>query len=132
MLTGFKPINLITGSAVLSVTNNGLGFNKNVSIKMDNPTYIRFMINDDEKQIAIQKSDGKDDSSTKFVQEGTDITNGIRYHNKDLEAIIESMMQWDLSLYNYRIDGYYQEEDSAMIFNLKSARRFPKRSRTNK
>ena len=67
-----------------------------------------------------------------FVQEGTDITNGIRYHNKDLEAIIESMMQWDLSLYNYRIDGYYQEEDSAMIFNLKSARRFPKRSRTNK
>ena len=89
MLTGFKPINLITGSAVLSVTNNGLGFNKNVAIKMDNPPYIRFMINDDEKQIAIQKSDGKDDSSTKFVQEGTDITNGIRYHNKDLEAITE-------------------------------------------
>lgn len=129
MLEGFKPVQLVSGRSFLSVTNNGLGFNKNIVIKMNKPRYVRFMIDDESLRLAIQAVTEKDDSTIKFYSEDMNINNGVRYHNRDLEHTIEMLMQWDLSLYNYRIDGYYVVEEAAMLFNLKEARTFPKRNR---
>ena len=132
MLEGFKPIELMTGSPVLSVTNNGLSFNKNVINKMGRPEYIRFMINTESKQLAIQKVEEYDNASVPFIRKNVDNKNGIRYNNRDLENTIATLMEWDLSTKAYRIDGIYQEDDNAMIFNLTTARTFPKRTRAEK
>ena len=132
MLEGFKPFELMTGSAVLSVTNNGLSFNKNVINKMGRPEYIRFMINASTKQLAIQKTDENDTVSVQFVRKSADNRNGVRYNNRDLENTIATLMEWNLSTKTYRIDGIYQEDDHAMIFNLLTARAFPKRTRAEK
>ncbi len=129
MLEGFKQIQIVQGSAFLSVTNNGLGFNKNIIVKMDKPRFVAFFLNKEKKQLAIQKSDEQDDYAIKFYDESMDIKNGIRCHNRDLEHTIESLMCWDLSTYNYRIDGYYMENESAMLFDLQAARVFNKKSR---
>lgn len=132
MLEGFKPFELMTGSAVLSVTNNGLSFNKNVINKMGRPEYIRFMINASTKQLAIQKTDENDTVGVQFVRKSSDNRNGVRYNNRDLENTIATLMEWNLSTKTYRIDGIYQEDDHAMIFNLLTARAFPKRTRAEK
>lgn len=132
MLEGFKPIELMSGSAVLSVTSNGLSFNKNVISKMMAPEYIRFMVNAETKQLAIQTVSKDIAFSVPFAKKGIDNKNGIRYNNRDLEHSIESLMDWDLSTKVYRIDGIYHEEDHAMIFNLTTARMFPKRTRAGK
>jgi len=132
MLEGFEPIELMTGSPVLSVTNNGISFNKNVINKMGRPDYIRFMINTNSKQLAIQKVDENIAASVPFIRKNVDNKNGIRYNNRDLENTIATLMDWDLSTKTYRVDGVYQEDDAAMIFNLTTARAFPKRTRTEK
>ena len=132
MLDGFKPIELMVGSAVLSVTSNGLSFNKNVVSKMGCPEYIRFMLNDSTKQLAIQKTDENDSIGVPFARKSVDNKNGVRYNNRDLEHTLESLMGWDLSTKTYRIDGVYSDDDHAMIFNFNDARTFPKRNRVEK
>ena len=37
------------------------------------------------------------------------------------------MMNWDLEKFIYRMDGYYIDEEQAMIFDLIKARKFKKR-----
>ena len=96
---------------------------------MNNPHYVRFMIDDENQRLAIQAVAEKDDSSIDFYNKDMNINNGVRYHNRDLEHTIETLMKWDLSSYNYRIDGYYIEEEAAMLFDLKEARTFSKRNR---
>ena len=129
MLEGFRPVQLVNGRSYLSVTNNGLGFNKNILLKMNKPHYVRFMIDDENQRLAIQAVAEKDDSSIDFYNKDMNINNGVRYHNRDLEHTIETLMKWDLSSYNYRIDGYYIEEEAAMLFDLKEARTCSKRNR---
>ena len=99
---------------------------------MGRPEYIRFMINTESKQLAIQKVEEYDNASVPFIRKNVDNKNGIRYNNRDLENTIATLMEWDLSTKTYRIDGIYQEDDNAMIFNLTTARTFPKRTRAEK
>ena len=84
------------------------------------------------KQLAIQKTDETDAVGVQFIKKNIDNRNGVRYNNRDLENTIETLMGWDLSTKTYRIDGIYQEDDHAMIFNLLTARAFPKRTRAEK
>lgn len=132
MLDGFKPINVISGSAVLSITNNGLSFNKNVIQKMGAPRYILFLLNKETKQMAIQKTSEENDMAVHFAHDNISNKNGIRYNNRDIEQLIESLMNWDLSTKIYRIDGIYHDDEQAMVFDLKTARVFPKRKRVGK
>ena len=38
-------------------------------------------------------------------------------------------MDWDIERYIYRINGTYYEENNAMVFDLTTAKKSPKRSR---
>ena len=40
------------------------------------------------------------------------------------------MMDWNLSEYNYRADGFLADDGETMIFNLNSSRRFTKKNKT--
>lgn len=124
MWEGFKPITILTGSAFLSITKNGLNFNKNVVLRMNSPKFVKFMLNAEKKLLAIQAVDENDPYAVKFVREGAKAENGVRYNNRDLENTFTSLMNWDVSQYNYRIDGNYDAAEHAMIFDLNSARNF--------
>lgn len=129
MLENFKPLQIVKGTAFMSVSNNGIGFNKNVVIKMNKPEIVRLMINEEQSQFAIQATTDNDDSTINFFNENIDIRNGIRTHNRDLENTLAQLMDWDLESYVYRVDGLYLEKENAMLFDLKTARRFQKRTR---
>lgn len=132
MLTGFKEMQLLTGNAFLSLSKNGVAFNKNVIIKMQYPNNIKILINDKENKIAIQAVNYVDDKTLDFFHEGMDVKKGVRYNNRELINTISGMMSWDLNDSIFRVDGVYSDEDKAMIFDLNLARKFSKRKRSNK
>ena len=127
MLEGFTKIPVLSGSSFMSVTNNGINFNGNVVFHLQRTKFVVFFLNSNEKQIAIQKCDETDEDKVPFFREGANWKNGVRVNNRELQQIISQMMNWDLGNYNYRADGIYSDKDDAMIFDLKTARKFNKR-----
>ena len=127
MLEGFTRIPVLSGSSFMSVTSNGINFNGNVVFHLQRTRFVVFFLNSNDKQIAIQKCDESDDDKVPFFREGANWKNGVRVNNRELQQIISRMMNWDLGNCNYRADGIYFDKDDAMIFDLKTARRFNKR-----
>ena len=127
MLEGFVKIPLLSGSSFLSVTSNGLNFNNNVVYRMNKAKYIVLLLNEDKKQLAIQKCDENTEDKISFFRDEKNLKNGVRFNNRETQIMIAQMMNWNLEQYNYRVDGIYYEKEQAMIFDLNMARKFKKR-----
>ena len=129
MLEGFKRMPILIGSSFLSITSNGLNFNGNVVIHMQEAKNVILLINETTKQLAIQKCDEQTEDNILFCRNKSNRTNGVRFNNREIQQTIAKIMSWDLENYNYRADGFYLDEEEAMIFDLSKARRFSKRRR---
>ena len=130
MLEGYKKITLYSGSSFISVTNNGITFNKNAIQRLKMPEHVVFLLNSAEKKIAVQVcDDATDKDAILFCQNGKEYKNGLRINNRELQQQLASMMSWNLKDKNYRIDGIYLGAESAMIFDMNSAREFNKRNK---
>lgn len=130
MLEGFVEVPILQGSSFLSVTNNGLNFNKNVVKHMRKAETIKIFCNSSKKQLAIQKCDDKVENSIPFYRDDKNLTNGVRFNNREVQQMIATMMDWNLNEYNYRADGFLADDGETMIFNLNSSRRFTKKNKT--
>lgn len=129
MLEGFLEIPILQGSSFMSVTDNGLNFNKNVVKHMQKAARIRLLCNPVKKQIAIQECDSSNENSIPFYRDEKNLQTGVRFNNREIQQMIATMMDWDLSQYIYRADGFLAEDGKTMIFNLNSARKFDKKKR---
>ena len=56
-LSNFKTFDFSEGVPYISITSNGITFNKSVIMKMKYPTYVKLLINESDKQIAVQACD---------------------------------------------------------------------------
>lgn len=122
MLEGFEPINLIIGLPSMSVTTNGVSFSKSAIIKLGKPEYVILMINRQNKQIAVQVCDEKEENATPFLKNKSSNSSLIvRWNNKDLLNNIEKIMDWNLDESGYKINGDYIIEEQAIIFDLNKA-----------
>ena len=130
MLEGFVQIPILPGSSFLSVTENGLNFNKNVVKHMNKAESIILLCNSSKKQIAIQKCDKGTENSIPFYRDEKNLTTGVRFNNREIQQMIAAMMNWNLQEFNYRADGFTTNDRSTMIFNLNSARVFRKRDKS--
>ena len=128
MLEDFVLLPILSGSSFMSVTNNGINFSGNVVYHMQRAEFIRLFLNPKTKQVAIQKCETKLDGAVAFFKDESDLTNGIRLNNRELQQKFSNMMNWDLENYNYRAYGFFSDEDNAMIFDLNIARKFRKRN----
>ena len=131
MLEGFKKISIMSGSSFVSVTNNGLNFNGNVVVHMQESKNVILLINEITKQLAIQKCDEQAEDKLTFFRNKSNRTNGVRFNNREIQQMIAKIMNWNLEQFNYRADGFYLDEEKAMIFDLNKARKFPKRRKRN-
>lgn len=129
MLEGFVQIPILPGSSFLSVTENGLNFNKNVVKHMNKAESVILLCNSNKKQIAIQKCDKGTENSIPFYRNEKNLTTGVRFNNREIQQMIAAMMNWNLQEFNYRADGFITNDRSTMIFNLNSARKFIKRDK---
>lgn len=121
-LEGFTSFNFNEGVAYASITKNGVTFNKAVVMKLGYPQYVVLLINEASQQIAIQCCDESTPNHTAFYkQEKSKNVISVRWNGKDLLNTISEMMGWNLEQNSYRINGSLLKEESAMLFDLKSA-----------
>jgi hypothetical protein len=121
MLEGFRPINLTVGLPYISITKNGVTFNKTSIVKIGKPAYVLLMMDDVNKRIAVQPCDSSDEDATAFFKgEGKSVVS-VRWNNKDLLNTLSKMMNYDLDKFSYRVDGDYLSNENALIFDLKLA-----------
>lgn len=121
-LENFIPFDFTEGAAYVSVTKNGLTFNKAVMSKLNFPRHATLLINGVDRKIAIQGYDFEAPRSVPFYK-GTDSKAvSVRLTGKDLLNTIAEMMQWDLSNSSYRIDGKLLPAERAVVFDLTQAR----------
>ena len=121
-LSNFKEFDFKEGVPYISVTNNGVTFNKSVVIKMGYPDFVKLLIDSSDCQIALQKCEESDDNSVQFHKERKNGVQSVRWNAKDLLNTISKITEWDLSQKSYRVTGEYYPEQEVMLFDLKDAR----------
>ena len=102
-LTNFKAFDFNEGLPYVSITNNGLTFNKSVIMKMSYPAYVRLLINESDKQLAIQVCDEKDERSAQFFREQANGVLSVRLNSNGLTGMCERICRWDLKKSSYSV-----------------------------
>lgn len=120
MLEGFKKFNVSIGTASISVSQHGIAFSRTAVIRMDKAPYVCLYIDETTKRLAIQKSDENEEGVTKFYNNQKVVA--VRWNNSELLKTVSNMMDWDLGKYIYKIDGEYEPNQRAIIFDLKKAK----------
>lgn len=121
LLSGFTAFNFNEGVPYVSITNNGVTFNKAVVMKLGYPAHALLLINDSTKQIALQSCDESAENAVAFYREKESKVISVRWNGKDLLNTLQAMMGWDLKAESYRVDGTLLKEDRAMLFDLTKA-----------
>lgn len=120
-LEGFEEFNFNEGVPYVSITNNGITFNKSVVMKMDYPPFVKLLINRATKQIAVIACDEGAPNATAFYKQRKKNVISVRWNGRDLLNTIQEITEWDLSIESYKIEGQFLREENAMLFNLTEA-----------
>lgn len=122
-MTGFKEFSFADGSPYVTITTNGMNFNKAVVNKLNSCEYARLLINAQTKQIILVEAQKEDSNAYRFYNDKRRSNNkSVRWNSKELLNTVSRMMEWDLSKYGYRIDGIFTPEDKLFLFNLSDAK----------
>lgn len=121
-LEEFKKINLAPGNPSISVTSNGVTFNKAAIVKLDEAEKVNLFINEEVKALAVAICTDED-KALNFFKKGKKVFS-VRWNNKDLLGSLEHLMGWNLKESGYRIQGTYDRDQSALFFDLKEATQF--------
>lgn len=123
MFDNYITFNFEEGVPYVSITKNGVTFNKAVIMKLGYPEHVVLLINSAEKIIAIKSCQAEAPNSTTFYKENPKGILSVRWNAKDLLNTLQDITSWDLSQDAFRIDGCLVKEENAMIFDLKSAKK---------
>lgn len=122
LFENFRTFDFSEGVPYVSITRNGVTFNKAVVMKLGCPAYAILLINDIDKQIAIQVSTEDNPKSVQFFKEKKSGLISVRWNGKDLMNTITDMMGWNLEEKSYRADGILIKEENAMLFDFSQAK----------
>lgn len=120
-LDGFKIFNFSEGVPYVSVTNNGVTFNKAVVMKMDYPKHVILLIDDESRRIALKTCTEDTPNAVAFYKPKKTNVISVRWNGKDLLNTIKTMMKWDLDKDSYRTEGELIPDEQAIIFDLNNA-----------
>lgn len=121
-LEGFQTFNFDEGVPYVSVTKNGVTFNKAVIMKLGYPKHVVLLINSNGKKIALKKCSEDTPNCVPFYKRNDKKILSVRWNAKDLLNTLQDIMGWDLSKDAYRIDGTLIKEEDAMLFDFLSAK----------
>ena len=120
MLEGFKPISITSGIPTMTLTKNGIGFNKSAILKIDGPKYVRVLRNYEKNMIAICPCDAEDDYATLFAKDGLK-TVSVRWNSKDFTTTAATMMRWDGKTRGKKVIGQYYSTENTLVFDMNEA-----------
>lgn len=121
MLEGFKAFDFSEGVAYMSITSNGVTFNKSVTMKLRYPEWVLLLINEHTGQVAIQPCEEYTPNSAPFFKAKENGILSVRWNSKDLLNNLEELMDWDLQQESYRVAGTLIRQENIMLFDLHAA-----------
>lgn len=121
MLEGFSAFDFSEGVPYVSFTQNGVTFNKAVTLKLGEPEYARFLINAEAKQVAVQACEADEKNATVFYRPKASGALSVRWNARDLLNTLERMMGWNFKEISYRADGVLLKDERAIVFDLSRA-----------
>lgn len=116
----FTAFNFNEGVPYVTVTKNGVAFNKGVVMKLNYPTHVLLLINSVDKQIAIKVCSSDTPNAIFFYDEKKSNALNIRWNARDLLNTLKDIAGWDYSKEGYKVSGVLIPEEQAMLFDLKS------------
>lgn len=118
LLDSFKPFNLTSGGLPsVTISHNGVAFSSSAVDRLNKAAYVEFLIDEGNCQIAIKPCEKDNENAMDFYKEKK---TGVRWGNKKIVAMLDSMMKWDKNIC-YKANGIYYPDEKVIIFNLKSA-----------
>ena len=120
-LDGFSAFDFSEGVPYMSITQNGITFNKAVTLKLGEPEYARFLINADARLVAVQAREEHDKNATFFYRPKASGALSVRWNARDLLNTLERVMDWNLKDNGYRTDGVLLKDERAIVFDLTKA-----------
>lgn len=121
VLDGFSAFDFSEGVPYASFTPNGITFNKSVTLKLGEPEYVRFLINAETRQVALQVCEADDKNATVFYRPKASGALSVRWNARDLLNTLERIMGWNLKDASYRADGVLLRDERAIVFDLSKA-----------
>lgn len=119
--SGFKEFDFDEGVPYVSVTKNGITFNKGVVLKLGKPSRVVLLINSETKQIAIRGCEEGTPRSNAFYKDNQRGVVSVRWNSRDLLSTFRDMMKWNLDLESYRVEGQLLKDEGAMLFDFNNA-----------
>lgn len=122
MFENFTTFNFNEGVPYVTVTKNGVSFNKGVIMKLNHPEYVLLLINATNKQIAIKACSSNDPNAIVFYnEEKKSNVLSVRWNAKDLLNTLKDIAGWDYTKEGYKVTGTLVPEEQAMLFDLNNA-----------
>ena len=121
VLEGFSAFDFSEGVPYASFTQNGITFNKSVTLKLGEPEYAKFLINADTKQVAVQACEAGEKNATVFYRPKASGALSVCWNVRDLLNTLERIMGWNFKEVSYRADGILLENERAIVFDLAKA-----------
>lgn len=126
-LQGFKEVEFVkpVGRIVMTFTGNTIRFNKATAQALGYPAYVRLLVNESTKQIAVAVTTSKALNAVKFSKpEGKQILSVSIREKNAIEAIGKFFTLTDApegEVAYASVDGEYFPHEKAVIFNAENA-----------
>lgn len=120
-LSGFKPFDFSEGVPYFSVTQNGVTFNKAVTLKLGKPEYVQLLINAETKQIALWVCSADTYRAAPFYRPKKNDVFSVRWNARDLVSTVQRLLGDELGDQGFRVDGELIDERT-MLFDLNAAK----------
>ncbi|OZG57326.1 hypothetical protein BTIS_1420 [Bifidobacterium tissieri] len=118
LLDSFEVLPYVTGVPTMSVTKDGINFNKTVVEKLCSPAFVVVLVDKTNLKLALTPCDEKAQGARPFLRDGRSARAGVRWNNTDLKDSIQTITGWDLEDKGRKVGGRYYPEDNALIFDL--------------
>lgn len=122
----FQLMEKVAGKPAISVTNNGVGFSKQVLSRLGYSHFVLIYINKVEKLIGMKACDKDTPGAMRFIPENKEKADSLRWNNPSFKDDIKSLVSKELADGNFICDGEYLDEESALLFDFNKARHLDK------
>lgn len=123
MLKGFKPIYLknrhTIDNPLLLASSHTTTLNSASARIIGKPPYVIFLVNEIEKKLAFVSCKEEDMGAIRFKPDRN--RGSVCLRHKAITKTIEDLMNWNLNENSYRINGEYNADENALIFDLKNS-----------
>lgn len=122
ILEGFKTKKLVIGSPYLTVTDNGVSFNKSALDKLGYAEFVKLLINEETHMVALQVCDENDPDKIGFLKGKSKDTPNVRWNYHDFVVQLQGWMKGtEFEGIGFKVPGQFYSEENVLLFNFQEA-----------